>query len=59
LNSKGKDGKRTCMVIRPKVKGLSNGQEVPIIFGMDEIIQEMTMQIMHKEEDYPCGKEGR
>jgi hypothetical protein len=47
------------MVIRPKVKGLSNGQEVPIIFGMDEIIQEMTMQIMHKEEDYPCGKEGR
>jgi len=26
---------------------------------MDEIIQEMTMQIMHKEEDYPCGKEGR
>jgi hypothetical protein len=26
---------------------------------MDEIIQEMTRQIIYKEEDYPCGKKGR
>jgi hypothetical protein len=26
---------------------------------MDEIIQEMTRQIIYKEEAYPCGKKGR
>jgi hypothetical protein len=26
---------------------------------MDEIIQEMTRQIIYNEEDYRCGKKGR
>jgi hypothetical protein len=46
-------------MVRPKVKGLSNDQDLPIFLGMDEIIQEMTRQIIYKEEDNRCGKEGR